>query len=88
MTYHEWIETYKPVQNHIDTNANMDGTMFETYGAEHTYVLTVPRYNIWTLVETDNSFCIMNGYNWVNRLGYFVTEEPCTDDVTVRMGGL
>jgi len=88
MTYPEWIKTYKPVQNHIDTNGNMDGTMFETYGAEHAYVLTVPRYNIWTLVETDNSFCIMNGYNWVNRLGYFVTEEPCTDDVTVRMGKL
>ena len=30
MTYDEFLEKHKPIQNHIDKNAGFDGMMFET----------------------------------------------------------
>ena len=32
MDYDVWLETYRPILNHIDSNASFDGMMFETYG--------------------------------------------------------
>jgi len=34
----EFIETYKPIKNHIIQDAPYDGCMFETYGEEVEYV--------------------------------------------------
>ena len=28
MTLEEWAEAYKPMKNHLDTNASFDGEMF------------------------------------------------------------
>ncbi len=38
MSFDEWVEEFKPVQNHIDDNASMDGLMFETCGKELEFV--------------------------------------------------
>jgi len=38
MEFDEWCDTYKPITNHLDSNASFDGAMFETYGDEVEFV--------------------------------------------------
>lgn len=80
MDYEKWLETYKPVQNDIVSTSNYDGTMFETYGEELDRVSNTPTEHVWTLIEADGYGVIVNGFAFVNRLGYFICQEPCTDD--------
>lgn len=73
--YFEWMEQYKPIQNHIDTNASYSGAMFETFGEEVEYIRAYPDQNkVWTLIESECGDYIVAGYHHVNRLGYFITE--------------
>lgn len=89
MSMEEWEKTYKPIINHFDDNAsfqneNDEGIMFETYGDEITFVNSQPYENIWTYHHGDeNSTYIVNGYGFINRLGYFVTEVPCPPDTDI-----
>ncbi len=76
MTYEQWWDTYKPVQNHL-TQAAFDGAMFETYGEELEHVRNQDSSKIWTLVDgDDNNLYVSSGYHLVNRIGYFITEVP------------
>lgn len=75
MTFEEWIEHYKPIKNHIDTNASYDGCAFETYGDEELYVRSCRESIVWTLVEGDDgSEVLISGFHYVNRMNYFITE--------------
>jgi hypothetical protein len=47
MDFDEWVDTYKPIPNNIDTNASFDGLMFETYGDEVEFVKKVDPNYIW-----------------------------------------
>jgi hypothetical protein len=87
MTEDEWIAAYKPIINHIDTNSSFGGYMFETYGDEEQYIKTYPDPNcIWTYADGDDGGTyIFNGWHFVNRIGYFITEVPCPveDDIQI-----
>jgi hypothetical protein len=77
----KWEEEYKPIKNHLDDNASEDGFMFETFGEEEMYVLrinyTEPN-RVWTVLTDDfGELCIVNGWHWVNRIGYIITEKAC-----------
>jgi hypothetical protein len=86
MDYDEWVATYKPILNHIDTNASFDGMMFETYGDEVAFVKEQPEANIWTYGDGDDGGSyVWNGWSFVNRIGYFITEVPCPPDVTIQI---
>lgn len=82
--YSYWVRKFKPVQNHIEKTSAYDGAMFETFGPERDYVLSLAnhadpeqRARVWTLVDGEgSSLSIINGYCLVNRLGYFITEVP------------
>jgi hypothetical protein len=77
MTYDQWIETYKPVQNNIVHHAGFDGTMFETYGDEVETVREAREQNlVWTLCDEDDEMYIVSGFWNINRLGYFITQVP------------
>ena len=81
MTEDEWYEIYQPKNNHIDPDgASWGGTMFETYGEEVEFVQSTPENFVWTLVEVDGKGILVNGYSYVNRLGYFVCEVPWKDN--------
>jgi hypothetical protein len=86
MDFDEWCDVYKPIQNHIDTNASFDGAMFETYGDEVAFVKEQDGSYIWTYGDGDdgNSY-IWNGWSFVNRIGYFITEVPCPIDTTIQI---
>lgn len=86
MDFDEWFDTYKPIPNHIDEHASFDGHMFETYGAEVEFVKKANPAHIWTYGDGDDSGSyIWNGWHFVNRLGYFITELPCPPDTTIQI---
>lgn len=76
ITTEEEFDALKPIKNHLDNNASLDGTMFETYGKELDFVIDQPNENIWTYIDVDGVLLLSNGYHLVNRLGYVVTEIP------------
>ncbi len=81
-----WTEKYLPIQNHLVTEASWDGTMFETYGKEYAYVASQPAQNIWTWIDGDTGSWIANGLHIVNRIGYFITENPCElDNIEIQV---
>lgn len=80
----DFYEQFKPVKNHIDTNASWDGCMFETYGEELEFVKAQPEKKIWTVMDSDNGeMMVGSGFHFVNRLGYLITEEPWDDEIQV-----
>ncbi len=82
----KWFDTYKPIKNHIDKAASVDGHMFETYGDEVEFVRSQHPTNIWTYGEGDNGGTyIWNGFHVVNRIGYFLTEVPFDDKVITQI---
>lgn len=76
LTYDQWFEQYKPQLNHIMPSE--DNYIYETYSDELNYILKLKdTKNIWTLIESDyNDQWIIPGIHIVNRMGYFVTENP------------
>ena len=71
ITWDEFVEKYKPIQNKMRECASYDGLMFETFGDEVKKVWEAPALNVWTLFD---SFDISSGRWRVNRMGYFITE--------------
>jgi len=78
ITFTQFEEKYKPVINHLDKYAGPNNVshMFETYGDEVEYVKSVDEKRVWTWVDGDCSSLLVAGYHYVNRLGYYVCEEP------------
>ena len=79
LTEDQFWEQFKPIKNHLVATSCYDGHMFETYGQEHEFIkeqLKVNPLTVWTLLDSENSSFISEGWHYVNRLGYFVTEVP------------
>jgi hypothetical protein len=84
--FDEWFDIYKPILNSIDTNSSFDGHMFETYGDEVEFVKSAPQNHIWTYGDGDDGGTyIWNGWFFVNRIGYFITEIPCPENTTIQI---
>lgn len=75
ITEDEFDEKFKPI-----TNPYSDSLVFETYGQEHNFVRGRPNNTVWTMLD-DNT--IVSGYHFVNRVGYYITEVPWTEDTVV-----
>lgn len=82
MTEDEWVEKFKPKVNHIDQSHGWDfGSgccLYETYSPEVDYVhqqAQIHPESVWTLIECDGNSYIIPGYHYVNRMGYFITEN-------------
>lgn len=85
MNLEDWAEKFKPMDNHLDKNAPIDGLMFETYGAELAHVLMYAngyfgkagKRQVWTVVDGDDGELVMcEGYHLCNRVGYLITSKP------------
>jgi len=86
MEFEEFVETYKPITNHIDEHASFDGLMFETYGAEVEFVKAQDENRIWMYGDGDDGGSYLwSGWGFVNRLGYFITEVPCPPNTTIQV---
>ncbi len=73
-----WVERYKPIQNTIAQHR--PEFMFETYGDEYQFIVETNEKEpgkVWTLTEGDSGgLYVTDGWRYVNRFGYFVTEVP------------
>jgi hypothetical protein len=78
LTWKEFETKYKPIPNHITKDT--DHPMFETYGEEWDFIKEQDPHKVWTWVQGDMSDLIVAGIGFVNRLGYYVCEEPWTDE--------
>lgn len=83
--YDEWFDKYKPVLNHFhnDENQSWNGCMYETYGQEDEYITQMAEKEpnkVWTILSDDyGDLVVVNGWHYVNRFGYFITEKPWKD---------
>lgn len=91
LTFDEWLDTYKPISNHLDSNAsfqNEDGSgiMFETYGEEVDFVKSMNPNKIWMYGSGDDGGTyIWSGWGFVNRLGYFITDVPFPENTMIQV---
>lgn len=86
MDFDEWCDKFKPISNHIDTNASFDGYMFETYGDEVDFVKAQPANTIWMYGDGDDGGSYAwSGWGFVNRIGYFITSVPFDESITYQI---
>lgn len=93
LTEEEFYNTYLPADNHLsDSEAPFDGHMFETYGAEHSYILShledeEKKRKIWTIIDGEEPYMLyyISGYHLVNRLGFFITKKPVPPGVEITV---
>jgi hypothetical protein len=86
MNVDKWEDKYRPISNTGGTYESWDGNLFETYGDDEETVITVARQTprrVWTLVETHHGLVVTNGFHYVNRVGYFITEEEWENGATI-----
>ena len=84
-TVEQWETMFRPMTNTLASEAswqdeNLDGILFSTTGKEHEFVCdhNLTR-KVWTWVDGSDGTYIVNGYSFVNRIGYFVSEVPYDD---------
>jgi hypothetical protein len=78
-TYDAWVDTFKPIKNSL---VKYDQLHFETYGEEVEFVAKQDPKTIWTEVDGDGGTYIIAGFHYVNRIHYYVTENPWEDEYT------
>ena len=80
---------YKPISNHFDKTAAIDGCLFLPSGKQWNFVSQYKNNNIWTLIVTDledsdmTLWEIASGVHYVNMQGYLVTEVPYSEDMII-----
>ncbi len=90
LDYWEWREQFKPVPNHFDKTAGIDGCLFQPFGEEWEHVRAFEPEFIWSLTVTDTEendgtfWEISNGLHVVNREGYIIAGKPCFTDISVE----
>lgn len=78
--------TYKPMLAAATADdAPYCGWMLETYGDEYKKVQTHPPDKIWTLVDCDGELILTNGWHFVNRMGYVLTENAFNPDDEIQV---
>ncbi len=93
MNYEQWEEQYRPVTNHLDPDASFHdgdgGLMFETYGQDYDHITDLASNGqanrIWTWVDGEDGTWIVSGLQFVNRIGYLVTEVPWEHDTQIQL---
>ena len=78
-TYNSWVDTFKPINNHL---RKYEDIAFETYGEEAEFVQKADNKYIWTEVDGDSGTYIIAGYHFVNRIQYYITQNPWEDEFT------
>jgi len=83
MEEEQFIEEFKPVNNHIDKEAGWGGTLFETFGGELEYVFKMAQTTkrVWTIIEGDNEdLFFVSGFRTVNRIGFIITTKEYEEE--------
>ena len=90
MSVDNWMDKYLPIINKRNDgygiSVNEKFYLYETYGKDLEEIIETNKerpQHIWTLITDDEGDeLIVEGYHYINRVGYFVTEQPCQPDAT------
>jgi hypothetical protein len=91
MTEDEFNDQYPLQKNHLNPNAswatdNGPGCLFETFGEELEFVRRQDPATVWTVVDgEDGDLYIVNGFHFVNRIGYLVSTVAITQGIDVEV---
>lgn len=83
LTEDKFFQQFNPIKNHLNPHASYEGCMFETFDAELAEVkktLATKPLNVWTIISADGDLIIIQGYHYVDRIGYLITELPAQED--------
>ena len=80
LSENDFLVRFKPVPNHLDSNAGFDGCMFETFGKELAHVQAQDQNLVWTLLDCDGQLRIESGFHFVNRIGYLIASVAIEPD--------
>ena len=87
MTYEEFLDKYEPLQNTMEDSSAFNGLMFETYGEElervEQAVFDRGIESVCTIIEVEGDFYVVEGFQFVNRYGYFILSQPCHEELNV-----
>ena len=83
LTWEEFVEQYKPEHNKFSKDT--DQFMYETYGEELEHVQRFDEHYVWTYVDSDGGSLTIEGFHYVNRIGYFITEVPWEDGTSYEV---
>lgn len=78
LAYDVMIRRFRPLVNHNNDSASF---LYETYGDDMAFIAKQPSSRVWTVVEEDGELLALSGIHFVNRIAYFITEEPWPADV-------
>lgn len=82
ITWEEWEATYQPTPNPAKQEHEVFWQAY--YDSLRDIPKSVPHERIWTMIDGDGIYAhLVSGIHIVNRLGYFVTDVPWTEDVFV-----
>ena len=76
--------------NHLNPNApwafgDGPGYLFETFGEEFNFVRSQDPRTVWTLLDSDDGDqLLVNGFHFVNRIGYLISNAPVDDSLTIQ----
>lgn len=89
ITWEEFVETYKPQQNHMNSDAYADGFMYNPSGKELEYVKEVAATDpcrVWTIIcPYDDYNVTVSGFGVINVDGYIITEKPFSSNVDIEV---
>lgn len=79
MTFEEWFEKYKPVDNpsgecHGCGIDDRDSVLHSFFGEDWDAVRKADPNKVWTLLDCEGIWIVTNGLHRVNREGFFITE--------------
>ena len=62
--------------------------MYETNGSEHDQeklVNEIAPDRVWTVLDCEGKTIVANGYHFVNRMGYIITENPAPEGMYLEV---
>jgi hypothetical protein len=76
--------------NHLNPSAgwavgDAEGCLFDTNGEELAFVRRQDPRSVWTLLDGDDGdMYVVNGFHFVNRIGYLASTIPVPDNLTIE----
>ena len=89
ITWDQFEAEFKPRQNLLTKRSDYNGWKYETYGDHDAFIRMFARTNpenVWTIIDGDEGIVIGSGWQYVNRMGYIITELPrkAGESITVQ----
>jgi len=82
-----WQRVVQLLRPKYESRLTILQSSIETYGEEYDHVAAIGHNEpnrIWTYIDDEEgNTCIVNGWAFVNRIGYFITQKPYDDMLNI-----